>query len=175
VGLEVTFKHGAKSFEIIKWLFDVLDLDDVFVLDLTYGVGRFYRMVRGRVWLLIGVDIVRYEWEVEPDVFYQVDARWFASLYDPPRRPDLIVVDPPWSHEKRGVKAMYTGISNQPYHMRGVDSTDLVLAALRLARRLGSRLLYRYKDRLDCNHEAHVTAEVKMIRNKGYVHYGVCS
>jgi hypothetical protein len=61
---------------------------------------------------------------------------------------DLVVVDPPWSREKRGVAARETGVSRQPYHMAGVDSRSIVEAAALLSRALGKPLLYRYREPL---------------------------
>lgn len=87
---------------------------------------------------------------------------------------DLVVVDPPWSHEKRGVAARETGVSRQPYHMAGVDSHSTVDAAALLSRTLGKPLLYRYREPLRCNHIARAVAEVEMIHNRGYVYYGIC-
>jgi hypothetical protein len=87
---------------------------------------------------------------------------------------DIVVVDPPWSHEKRGVAAGEVGISRQPYHLRGVDSRSIIHAALRLHEAFKKPLLYRYKEPLICKHVIHVVAEVKIMYNKGYIHYGIC-
>jgi hypothetical protein len=58
------------------------------VLDVTYGVGRFYRLCRREIELLIASDPIKWEWVVEPDVFYQFTV-W--QLYDRVRRGDIVV------------------------------------------------------------------------------------
>jgi len=69
------------------------------ILDVTYGVGRFYVLCRREVELLVASDPVKWEWVVEPDIFYQLTV-W--QLYDGVRRGgivvpsvDVIVCDPP--------------------------------------------------------------------------------
>jgi hypothetical protein len=69
------------------------------VLDVTYGAGRFYKLCRKDIELLVASDPVRWEWVVEPDIFYQFTV-W--QLYDGVRRGgivvpsvDVIVCDPP--------------------------------------------------------------------------------
>jgi hypothetical protein len=58
------------------------------VLDVTYGVGRFYRLCRREIELLIASDPVKWGWIVEPDIFYQFTV-W--QLYDRVRRGDVVV------------------------------------------------------------------------------------
>jgi hypothetical protein len=147
-------------------------------VDLTYGVGRFYRLSRSMIGRIVAVDIRKHEWEVEPTIFYQMDCRVFVDkvlngeieLGDV----DIVVVDPPWSHEKRGVMAREAGISRQPYHLKGTDSKSIIHAALRLSEALGKPLLYRYREPLPCNHLVLAVAEVKMTYNKGKIYYGIC-
>jgi hypothetical protein len=174
-----SFRHGVRSYEVVRKLLGyVYNGRPLSILDLTYGVGRFYRLSRAMIGRIVAVDVRKYEWEVEPTVFYQVDCRVFVNrvlrgeieLGDI----DVIVVDPPWSSEKRGAKPRETGVSKQPYHMRGVDSRTIIQAALKLSQALGKPLLYRYKEPLICRHVVHVVVEVKMMRNKGYIHYGMC-
>jgi hypothetical protein len=81
------------------------------VLDVTYGVGRFYRLCRSWIELLVASDPVRWEWVVAPDTFYQLTV-W--QLYDRVKhgdivvpRVDVVVCDPPrWntsvSYNRRG-------------------------------------------------------------------------
>jgi hypothetical protein len=175
------FRHGVKSYEVVRRL-----LGRVYavvgrrlnVLDLTYGTGRFYRESRHLINRVVAVDIVKHEWEVEPTVFYQMDCRVFAckvlSGEIDVGGVDVIVVDPPWSAEKRGVKPRETGVTHRPYHIYGADSESIIRAAVRLARHTGKPLLYRYKESLPCKHSILAAAEVKMIRNRGWVHYGLC-
>jgi hypothetical protein len=65
----LVFRHGVRSYEIIDVLLSKLfpGRADLVVVDLTYGVGRFYRLCRGRIARLIAVDTVKHVWEVEPD------------------------------------------------------------------------------------------------------------
>jgi hypothetical protein len=175
----VRHRHGVKSYEIVRELLGyVYNGGPLSIVDLTYGVGRFYRLSRSMIGRIVAVDIVRHEWEVRPTVFYQMDCRVFVDrvlrgeieLGDV----DLVVVDPPWSHEKRGVMAREVGISRQPYHLRGVDSRSIVNAAMRLSKELSKPLLYRYMEPLRCSHLVLVVAEVKIVYNRGYIYYGVC-
>jgi predicted RNA methylase len=175
----VRYKHGTKSYVIVRRLLGYIYAGrPLNVVDLTYGVGRFYRLSRPMIGRIIAVDIEKHRWEIEPTVFYQMDCRVFVSkvlnkeieLGDV----DLVVVDPPWSSEKRGVKPREAGISSLPYHMKGVNSQSIIQAALRLAGVLGKPLLYRYKEPLECKHLVRAVAEVKMMYNTGYIYYGVC-
>jgi hypothetical protein len=175
----LTFKHGVKSYEIIRYLVDSVftGRSDLIVIDLTYGLGRFYRLVRSRIKELVGVDIVKHDWEVTPDKFYLMDCRKFVSQVIKGmiqvNKPDLIVVDPPWSSEKRGRFPRSTGVSNMPYHMN-TDSKLIIRVAVELAKHLNTSLLYRYSDMLNYEHIIHVISEVKMMGNVGRVHYGIC-
>ena len=175
-----SFRHGVRSYEVVRVLLGYVYAGrPLSILDLTYGVGRFYRLGKAMIGRIVAVDVRKYEWEVEPTVFYQVDCRVFVDrvlkgeieLGDI----DIIVVDPPWSHEKRGAAARETGVSRQPYHLRGVDSRSIIQAALKLAKVLGKPLLYRYREPLPCNHLVLATVEVKMMHNKGHIYYGVCT
>ena len=178
--LNLVYRHGVKSYEIVRKLLGYLyNGRPLNIVDLTYGVGRFYRLSRTMIGRIIAVDIKKHEWEVEPTIFYQMDCRVFVDkvlkgeigLGDV----DIVVVDPPWSHEKRGVMAREAGISRQPYHLKGVDSKSIIHAALRLSEAFNKPLLYRYREPLPCNHMVLVAAEVKMIYNKGQIYYGICS
>jgi hypothetical protein len=171
----LSYKHGAKSYEIINDLLGYLS-GQLRVLDLTYGVGRFYRLCRNKIDLLIGVDVIKYGWEVKPDIFLNVDAvtlihRMLDGFYLPF---NLIVVDPPWSREKRGKASSQLGISSMPYHVRSKPSETIINKALTLAEKRHVPLLYRYKQKLPCNHMVYARAEVKIIRNTGTIHYGIC-
>jgi hypothetical protein len=176
----IRYRHGVKSYEIVQRLLGYIYAGrPLSIVDLTFGVGRFYRLSRSMIGKIVAVDIERYRWEVEPTVFYQMDCRIFVDrvlkgeiyLGDV----DIIVVDPPWSSEKRGVRPKRTGISNQPYHMSGINSKSIVQAAIRLSRTLSKPLLYRYKEPLPCRHIIRAVTEVKIMYNKGYIHYGICN
>jgi hypothetical protein len=173
------FKHGVKSYEIVNALLSTCFPNRLLtVIDLTYGVGRFYRLARSRVKLLIGVDVVKHQWEVQPDIFYQMPCQQFVAkvLRGEIALPsiDLVVTDPPWSQEKRGFLPKGLGIGDMPYHLEFVDSRSIINAALLLARHLNTPLLYRYKEPLSCRHIARVEAEVRIIKNKGIIYYGIC-
>jgi hypothetical protein len=173
-------RHGTRSYEIVDTLMSKLypNRADLVVVDLTYGVGRFYRLARKRISQLIAVDIYKYEWEVKPDIFYQMPCQLFVEkvingeIVLP--RASLVVVDPPWSSEKRGRFPSGTGVSSLPYHMKYVDSRSIIVYAMRLAKHLDTLLLYRYYEVLQCDHVARVEVIVNMMGNKGLVYYGVC-
>jgi hypothetical protein len=173
-----TFRHGSKSYDIVEYILNVLfpGRRDLIILDLTYGKGRFYRKVRHRIGRLIGVDIYRHDWEVRPDVFYQMSCQEFASRVirgeiELPRA-DLIVVDPPWDTKKRGLSAV-PGLRRMPYHVYA-NPASIVYAGVALAKRLSAPLLYRYVEPLKCNHILAIRSEVKVFGRRGFVYYGVC-
>jgi len=177
----VRVRHGVKSFEIVDLLLSKVfpNRGDLVVVDLTYGYGRFYRLARKRIEYIIGVDIEKHEWEVAPSIFYQMPCQVFVEKVIRneivlPSKVNLVVVDPPWSHEKRGKIAQQIGVSSMPYHLKHIDSRSIIDAATKLAKHLSTLLLYRYKEPLSCKHIIMAKAEVKIIRNKGVVHYGVC-
>jgi len=170
----LSYKHGAKSYEIVATLLGYLP-GQLRVLDLTFGVGRFYRLCRDKIDLLIAVDVAKYEWEVKPDIFLNVDAVTLVHrMLDGFHLPfSLIVVDPPWSREKRRKASSKLGISSMPYHVHAKSMT-IINEALTLARNRRVPLLYRYKQKLPCNHMVYARAEVKIIGNTGTIHYGIC-
>jgi hypothetical protein len=173
-------KHGTRSYDIVDMLLSKLfpNRADLVVVDLTYGVGRFYRLARKRISQLIAVDIEKHEWEVKPDIFYKMPCQLFVEkvingeIVLP--RASLVVVDPPWSGEKRGRFPSSSGISSLPYHMRYTDSRSIIVYAMRLAKQLNTLLLYRYREPLPCEHVARVEVTVNMMMNRDIVYYGVC-
>jgi hypothetical protein len=58
------------------------------IMDVTYGMGRFYMLCRREIELLIASDPVKWRWVVAPDAFYQLTV-W--QLYDRVRRGDIVV------------------------------------------------------------------------------------
>jgi len=176
---ELKFKHGIKSYDIVEKLIShVYPAEMLTILDLTYGVGRFYRKLKHRVRRLIAVDRRRYVWETVPDEFYEEDAKIFAEKILRGEikitRPDLIVIDPPWSQTKRGYIPRLSGIADMPYHIRGVDINSIINAAITLSRHYNSPVLYRFKNKLPYRHLIHAEAEVKIMGKTGIVHYGIC-
>lgn len=178
----MTFRHGAKSYDIINKILTYAfpNRYDLVVVDLTYGLGRFYRIARKRIVNLIGVDIEKHEWEIKPDVFYQMPCQLFVHnvlkrKIELPQHVDLVVVDPPWSQEKQGVFPREIGISHMPYHIKNVNTKTIIMVAEKLAAHLDAKLLYRYKECLTCNHVIKADARVTIMNNKGVIHYGICS
>jgi hypothetical protein len=88
------------------------------VLDITYGRGRFYVMYRPRV--LIGVDPIKWEWLVKPDVFYQMNAYHFYRLLRSSelsigKNIDCVVIDPPkWKDATYRRRDEYNFIIGKP-------------------------------------------------------------
>jgi hypothetical protein len=176
----ITFKHGIKSYDVVEYIFNILfpARYDLTVVDLTYGKGRFYKKVRHRINMLIGVDILRHDWEVKPDVFYTMSCQEFTAKVlkgemQPPRA-DLIVVDPPWDTTKRGLSTVPIRLLEMPYHMY-VKPSDIVYTAMVLSKHLRIPLLYRYREPLKCNKVIDARAEVKLFGTRGFVYYGVCT
>jgi hypothetical protein len=118
-----------------------------------------------------------HEWKVKPDMFYQMPCQYFVSEIVEGKIQvliiDLVVVDPPWNKEKRGLPSIPVAIAKMPYHMY-VNSAYIIHTGVRLARHLNTLLLYRYRERLECKHLISINAEVKFFEKKGYVYYGVC-
>jgi hypothetical protein len=175
------FKHGTKSYEIVDYILAKMfpNRSDLVIVDLTYGLGRFYRYSKKRIKQIIAVDIAKYSWEVAPTTFYQMPCQIFVDKVlrneiALPSSIDLIVVDPPWSHEKRGVVPKGVGYAIMPYHLKYVDSKAIFVAAMKLCKHLHVPLLYRYKEFIKCDHIVAVEAEVKIMRKRGAIYYGVC-
>lgn len=166
----ITLGPRYKSYDIMLLLFKYLKLPyNVRVLDLTYGKGRFYRKIINNYRpYIIGVDIEKHEWEVAPSEFHQMDMRQFNANVDV----DVVVVDAPWSHEKRGVAPKYTGISNMPYHMKGVSSIELTEHAIAIAKKLGVPLIYKYKEPIPNSCLVVINTIVYMM-HRSSIYYGV--
>jgi len=166
----LSYGNGTASYDIVYRVFRELRLcsRSTVVLDLTYGVGRFYRKVKRYCGCyLIGVDITQHEWEVEPDEFYRADACSFT--YTLPV--SIVVVDPPWSASKRGAFPKGLGISHLPYHVK-TDDEALIRCALHKATALGVPLLARWKKPLD-GAKLLAVSNVTIMGNKGNIYYSV--
>ncbi|MEM0060931.1 MAG: hypothetical protein QXW80_02865 [Candidatus Micrarchaeia archaeon] len=177
-----TYKHGIKSYEIINQMLAYVfpNRYDLVVVDLTFGLGRFYRIAKKRITNLIGVDIEKHDWEVKPNVFYQMPCELFVERVlkkeiELPQYVDLVVVDPPWSRAVRGRFPKNIGVSSMPYHLNNININTIISAAEKLAMYLNTKLLYRYKESLTCNHVFKAEARVTIMNNKGIIHYGICS
>ena len=176
------YKHGKWSFEIVNRMlaYTFPNRYDLVVVDLTYGLGRFYRIARKRITNLIGVDILKHEWETKPDAFYQMPAQLFVHKVikgeiELPQHVDLVVVDPPWSNSIRGVFPREIGISHMPYHVKNVNANVIIMVAEKLAAHIHAKLLYRYNECLTCNHIIKVEVNVNIMKNTGIIYYGICS
>ena len=73
------------------------------VLDVTFGEGRFYKLCRSFIELLVAADPVRRNWVVSPDEFYQYNVFYLLSKLRSGdvrivNALDVVVIDPPkWS------------------------------------------------------------------------------
>ena len=176
------FRHGAKSYDIINRMLAYVfpNRYNLVVVDLNFGLGRFYRIARKRIMYLIGVDILKHLWETKPDAFYQMPCQLFVHKVikgeiELPQHVDLVVVDPPWSNNKRGVFPRKIGISHMPYHTKNVNTNAIIMAAEKLAAHIHAKLLYRYNEFLTCNHIIKVEVNVNIMKNTGIIYYGICS
>ena len=73
----------------------LLDKEVINILDLTYGRGIFYHVLRDKV-RVYGFDIRKLDWVVEPYRFYKKSAVNWRKHLDDYGEIDLVVVDPPW-------------------------------------------------------------------------------
>ena len=80
--------------------------ESLVVLDVTYGVGNFYRAWHPKV--LIGSDVKIWRWEIAPDVFI-LQPSWnvWWTLLKLNIKPDIIVIDPPWSSNSHRGRTWY--------------------------------------------------------------------
>jgi len=166
--------HG-KSYSVMLHIFKLLGFPiGVRILDLTYGVGRFYRIIKDVYRpFIIGVDIVKHRWEVEPDVFIQKDCRKLSI--DEVRqygKIDIVVVDPPWSHEKRGKVSYMVSVSKLPYHIPGTEPYQIIYAATRIAREFGAPLIARFMEPISGS-DIVLKNNTVIFKNKGVVYYSI--
>jgi len=166
--------HG-KSYSVMLYIFRLLGFPvGVKILDLTYGVGRFYRLIKSVYKpFIIGVDIARHKWEVEPNVFIQKDCT--KLTIDEVRRYgdiNIVVVDPPWNHVKRGGTSEMISVSKMPYHIPNVNPWQIVYAALRLAKELNTPLIVRFMEPIP---SADIILEnnVVVLGSRGTVYYSI--
>jgi len=75
------------------------------VLDITYGVGKFYKAWKPK--RLVGIDPMKWNWETIPDQFYQIKVQE-AYKYVKNQIFDLLVIDPPWSRYKHSKRKHYS-------------------------------------------------------------------
>jgi hypothetical protein len=110
------------------------------VLDVTYGLGRFYYVYRPR--LLVGADPVKRRWIVAPDKFYQTHVWGLAGMLEE-HGFDVVVCDPPkW---RRGVHYNKRG----EYNLAIGDAYSIVMGGLRLAReRAGAKYFLLHYDKV---------------------------
>ena len=101
-------KRGGKcvKFPVSCLIYDLLKSiglqpEQLIILDVTFGEGRFYGAWRPK--LLLGSDIKVYNWVVVPDWFTKCPS-WSAWIRVQKLgiKPDLVVVDPPFSSYEGG-------------------------------------------------------------------------
>lgn len=128
---------------MVKLLLEEAGLRSHTVLDLTYGEGKFWSCWRPKH--LIGFDVRRLDWTVEPDVFYQKPA--WAALHMRVPGVDLVAVDPPWQRSARGRSARLSIGGRWWYRTsRMVGSPEAILeSAARLAGELGVPLVVHFE------------------------------
>ena len=107
------------------------------VLDVTFGVGRFYKIQRPK--LLVGADIKKREWIVVPDIFIQKPVwglRYEKQLEQ--LQFDLLVVDPPWGQAQR--RTEYSEVVGTP--------EIIIEYAMKLAKELSIRYVLVHYNKL---------------------------
>ncbi|GEM_PF-3274859 len=171
--------HNKPSYNIIYSIFNILYADHkgiIKILDLTYGVGRFYRIVRKKYNLfIIGVDIEKHEWETDPDIFIN-DTMFVVEKYIDINSIDLIIVDPPWDNIRRGYGKLVEIRKLQRYRTAYVDPRIMIYRALVLAKKYNKLILYksptiiRYSDLKEL---IIVENNINVFRKKGKNYYVV--
>jgi len=166
---------SARSYNVMLSIFRLLGFPTgIRILDLTYGIGRFYRKIKVVYKpIIIAIDIRKYKWEVIPDIFLQKDANTL-SIADIRQygKIDVVVADPPWSHTKRGVVSSEIAYSKLPYHLPGTDPIQIVNKAIEIAQTLNVPLIVRYKEPLP-NSDIVIRNSVVVFKRRGYVYYSI--
>jgi len=166
---------SGRSYSVMLYIFRLLGFPvGVRILDLTYGVGRFYRKIR-EIYrpFIVGVDVARHRWEVEPDVFIQKDCREL-SIDEVKQYGDIdvVVVDPPWSHTKRGKVSNEASYSKMPFHIPGVDPYQIIYAATRITRELGAPLIARFAEPIQGS-DIVIKNSVVVFNRRGAIYYSI--
>lgn len=136
----VKFPVSCLIYDMLKEL--GLQPERLTILDTTFGEGRFYGAWRPK--LLIGSDIRVLNWLVEPDVFIRKPS-WsvWRIVSKLGVKPDLIVVDPPFSPYERGYE-------KRKHYMQSLafgDGKAILEGGLESARKLGcSTVLVHYNE-----------------------------
>ena len=139
------YPYGA----MVYLLLEEAGLRPSVVLDLTYGLGKFWSCNRPRI--LAGYDIRRLPWIVPPDFFREAPAwaaRWDLREGRVPR-PDLIAVDPPWQRCRKGSGCRGYEVGGAWWFRvsRALGTPELILdTAARIAGSLGVPLLVHYEE-----------------------------
>lgn len=137
---------------MVMLLLEEAGLHPGIVIDLTFGLGKFWSCWRPKY--LIGYDIRRLHWVVEPNEFHQT-VSWAALHHVRDRRvprPDLVAVDPPWQRCKsgNGCRGLRFEVGGAWWFRvsKGVGTPELILeSAARLAEETGVPLLVHFEDR----------------------------
>lgn len=143
--LQRAYRKCRYPYGAMVWLLlQEAGLEPSVVVDLTYGLGKFWSCWRPSY--LVGYDVRRLDWVVDPDEFHQAPA-WSALHHvvdGRVPRPELVVVDPPWQRGPRSV-----GRRNGHFRVsNGLGSPTVILeSAARLSGMVGVPLLVHFGDR----------------------------
>jgi len=99
------------------------------VLDLNYGKGSFYEKCRNEL-EIVGVDIVKWDWVVQPTRFIQGDMVDVLNTIN--EKFDAVVLDPPYN-----VKPTSRIIEEREYLYFGNVPFPKVIKAIRVAKEKG--------------------------------------
>jgi len=121
-------------------------LSPIYVLDMTYGRGEWWRHVPQAV--VYAVDPVRWEWVRDPKCYRKALAQeWHKWIDDVEKclgaKPQVVAVDPPWGP--------YGGLlrSLRPMWSKAIGSPIAILrAGLEVGRYFGALVLVRWRERL---------------------------
>jgi len=124
-------------------------LSPIYVLDVTYGRGEWWRDVPQAV--IYAVDPYRWDWVKRPKCYkkapVQTWRRWASEVVEClGAKPQVVAVDPPWGDGNRwfsGSRPMWARPFGPP--------EDILRAGLEVARHFGALALVRWKEPLASN------------------------
>jgi hypothetical protein len=74
---------------------------DYEIVDVTYGIGSFYEKCPNLN--VVGIDIVKWDWIVEPRQFHKMDAlQYLEQLPQDGKERRIVVIDPPYPTHSSG-------------------------------------------------------------------------
>jgi len=136
------------------------DPEKLVVLDTTYGVGKFYCAWHPKV--LIGSDVKIWRWEIVPDLF-MLQTSWNAwwALRKLGIKPDLVIVDPPFSNYNHRGKTWYSYSFGTP--------EQILRGGLESARKLGVEYALVHYDKIEAPSGWKLVKAVKFIYVSRYL------